>query len=420
MISNHYNFRELVAKVRETTGKLASLSDDQRNKVIIRLAELLSQNHSDIFKANKLDLEKMDETNPLYDRLRLTDSRLDAIQDSLRYIASLPSPVGEIIEKRRLPNGIELEKRRVPFGVIGIIYEARPNVTVDVFALCFKSGNASILKGGSDAANSNEAIMKIIRKALEESGLSEFSCILLPSSHQATENLLNAVGLVDLCIPRGGKSLINFVRDNARIPVIETGAGVVHTFFDREGNPEIARKVIENGKTRRVSVCNALDSLLVDKARLMDLPILIHPLAEKHVELYADPDAFLVLKGNYPDSLLFKASQDDYSREWMDYKMGVFTVNNVEEAIKQINRHGSGHSESIITENRATAEKFCNEVDAACVYVNLPTSFTDGGEFGLGAEIGISTQKLGPRGPMGLSEITTYKYILSGNGQTRP
>lgn len=414
------NTESLLRKAKQSSKIVSLSSNEVREKVILTLADLIDQSHSELLKANLADLEKMEKSNPLYDRLLLNDKRLDDISSALRYVASLNSPLGEIIERRILPNGIKLKKVRVPFGVVGIIYEARPNVTFDVFALCLKSGNASVLKGGSDAENTNKEAIKIIHQALEKNELPKESCILLPSSRESTNELLNAIGLVDICIPRGGKNLIKFVRENAKIPVIETGAGVVHTYFDKEGDLEIGKKIIENGKTRRVSVCNALDTLLVHSLRLKDLPELVKPLASKNVELFVDGKAKSILRDNYPSHLLHEATSEDADKEWMDLKMGIFTVDSVEEAIRHIDNHGSGHSESIITDNPESAQIFQKGIDAACVYVNLPTSFTDGGEFGLGAEIGISTQKLGPRGPMGLNEITTYKYVLEGEGQTRP
>lgn len=408
-------FRE----VREASRTLATLSDSTRSAAILRLADKVDASHAMLLEANLLDLERMDASNPLCDRLRLTDDRLDAIASDLRHVASLPTPVGEEVEHRTLPNGIDLRRVRVPFGVIGVIYEARPNVTFDVFALCIKSGNACLLKGGSDALHSNRAAVSLIHEALDECGLPARSCELLPSTHEATAALLGATGYVDVCIPRGGRRLIDFVRDNARVPVIETGAGVVHAYFDSEGDLAMGRDIIDNAKTRRVSVCNALDTLLIHSSRLPEIGPLLAPLAAKGVELHADARALAALEGCYPHNLLREAVAEDADREWMDMKMGVFTVDSPLEAIDHISNHGSGHSETIVTENPETARLFEERVDAACVYVNLPTSFTDGGQFGLGAEIGISTQKLGPRGPMGLREITTCRYLLSGRGQTR-
>jgi len=395
------------------------MPDTLRSRAILTLADLVDANHPLLLEANARDLARMDPSNPLYDRLQLTDSRLDAIASDLRHVAGLETPLGEVMEERTLPNGIELRRVRVPFGVIGVIYEARPNVTFDVFSLCLKSGNACILKGGKDASESNEAAIGLIHRALRECGISPDAAVLLPSTHEATEALLNAVGYVDLCIPRGGRRLIDFVRDTARVPVIETGAGVVHAYFDRLADLETGIRVVDNAKTRRVSVCNALDTLLVHSARLADLPALCKILGEKGVEIHADTRAYDTLSGHYPDSLLVHAAETDPEREWMDMKMGLYTVDDIDIAIGHIDRYGSGHSETIISEDPVAQSIFTARVDAACVYVNLPTSFTDGGQFGLGAEIGISTQKLGPRGPMGLREITTYRYILTGHGQVR-
>lgn len=413
-------FNDTFAGVRAASRQLLEISADGRSRAITALASLVEENIDSILEANARDLSRMDPSNPLYDRLQLTPDRLRAIAADLRHVAALPTPVGEEVEHRTLPNGIDLRRVRVPFGVVGVIYEARPNVTYDVFSLCLRSGNACILKGGRDAEESNLAAISLIRRALERAGLPADACVLLPSTHEATAALLSAVDYVDVCIPRGGRRLIDFVRDNARVPVIETGAGVVHAYFDSKGDAAMGAAIIGNAKTRRVSVCNALDTLLVARDRLADLPALTAPLAAKNVELHCDAEALAALRGSYPDALLREAAADDPDREWMDYKMGIYTVAGVDEAIGHIARHGSGHSETIITEDEAAAGRFRSLVDASCVYVNLPTSFTDGGQFGLGAEIGISTQKLGPRGPMGLTALTTTKYLLTGRGQLRP
>ena len=410
---------EIFKKVREASRTIANISDRERNEVLLTLAGLLEERSAVLLEANARDLALMDRANPLYDRLQLTPERIGAIAFDMRNVAGLPSPVGEEIERRTLPNGILLRRVRVPFGVIGVIYEARPNVTFDVFSLCFKSGNACILKGGKDAEQSNMAAISIIHEALRSHGISPDVAVMLPATHEATAQLLNAVGYVDVCIPRGGRRLIDFVRDNARVPVIETGAGVVHAYFDLDGDTTMGRDIINNAKTRRVSVCNALDTLLIHRDRLGDLPALCEPLAGKNVEIHADPEALTALSGHYPEHLLIPAVPEDWDREWMDYKMGVRTVASVSDAISHIAEHGSGHSECIITGSDEVAGRFQAEVDASCVYVTAPTSFTDGAQFGLGAEIGISTQKLGPRGPMGLREITTYRYLLTGSGQTR-
>ncbi|MDE7407420.1 MAG: glutamate-5-semialdehyde dehydrogenase [Muribaculaceae bacterium] len=412
-------FTPIFQAVRTASRTLATLTDQQRSQAILALASLIESEQAQLLEANASDLARMDPSNPLYDRLQLTPARLAGIASDLRHVAELPTPVGEEIESRTLPNGILLRKVRSPFGVIGVVYEARPNVTFDVFALCIKSGNACILKGGRDADDSNRAAIALIHRALTSCDISANCALLLPSTHEATAAMLGAIGYVDVCIPRGGRRLIDFVRSNARVPVIETGAGVVHTYFDANADMNIGRDIIDNAKTRRVSVCNALDSLLVHSSRLADLPTLLAPLAQKGVELHVDAAAMDALRGNYPASLLIEATDADKDREWMDMKMGVYTVSSIDEAIAHIDAHGSGHSESIITESDEAASRFTACIDAACVYVNLPTSFTDGAQFGLGAEIGISTQKLGPRGPMGLREITTYRYILSGHGQIR-
>ena len=362
----------------------------------------------------------MDRRDPLYDRLLLTESRLADIARDMRRVAELPSPSGGVIEARTLPNGLRLRRVSVPFGVVGVIYEARPNVTFDVFSLCFKTGNACILKGGSNAARSNEAIVRLIHGVLAGWPECRPSVVeLLPPTHEAAEALLSAVGYVDLCIPRGGKSLIRFVRDTARVPVIETGAGVVSAYFDTDGDVSMGARIINNAKTRRVSVCNALDCLIVHRSRLADLPTLCAPLAASNVVIYADAAALSALRGRYPDRLLREVESDSYGTEFMDYAMSVKTVPSLDAALGHIAAYGSGHSECIITQNAAAAREFERRVDAACVYWNAPTSFTDGGQFGLGAEIGISTQKLGPRGPMGLEALTTYKWIIEGEGQVR-
>ena len=412
---------DIFEKVKKASQTLVSTGEERINRVINNLADLLESSSAELLEANGRDLERMDPANPLCDRLRLTPERIAGIASDLRHVATLPSPVGEEIERRTLPNGIQLRRVRVPFGVIGVIYEARPNVTFDVFSLCLKSGNACVLKGGRDAEESNIAAMRLIHKALQSEQLDCDIATLLPATHEATAALLNAVGYIDVCIPRGGRKLIDFVRDNARVPVIETGAGVVSAYFDKDGDLEIGIRVIDNAKTRRVSVCNALDTLLIHSSRLADLPLLVSLLGKKGVEIHADRRAYHALEKEYPGNLLLHADEnEDWDKEWMDYKMGIRTVDSLEEAICHIARHGSGHSESIVTEDEKAAEEFQRRVDAACVYWNLPTSFTDGAQFGLGAEIGISTQKLGARGPMGLREMTTYRYLLTGHGQTRP
>lgn len=411
--------KETFENVKTASRKLNLLSDLQRNEILKAVADAIIAKKGTILEANALDLAKMDKQNPLYDRLQLTEKRLDDIASDMRNVASLPSPLGHITKEKTLPNGLRLHRVSVPFGVIGMIYEARPNVTYDVFSLCFKSGNACVLKGGSDADLSNQAAVTLIHEVLTSYGVNPDVVTLLPATHEATGELLNAVGYVDLCIPRGGRRLIDFVRDTARIPVIETGAGVVNTYFDKDGDLEMGKKIICNAKTRRVSVCNALDCLIVHESRLGELYELVEPLYEHKVTIYADGSAYQLLDGKYPEVLLKPATAESFGTEFMDYKMAIRTVASLEEAIEHIDQYGSGHSEAIITQNEETARRFQQAVDAACVYWNAPTSFTDGAQFGLGAEIGISTQKLGPRGPMALEEITTYKWIIEGEGQVR-
>ena len=410
--------KNLFEAAKRAAAQVALVPDAERAAALEAVADAICAHSAELLAANAEDLARMDPQNPLYDRLKLTKERLDGIASDMRHVAALPSPLGRTLEDRTLPNGLRLRKVSVPFGVIGVIYEARPNVTFDVFSLCFKSGNASLLKGGSDADASNRAAVALIRRVLAERGLPEGAVTLLPPTHEAVGELLGAVGYVDLVIPRGGRRLINYVRDNAKVPCIETGAGVVNTYFDAAGDLEIGKRIVLNAKTRRVSVCNALDCLIVHRDRLADLPALVEPLASKGVLIYADEAAFAALGGRYPK--LEPATPESFGTEYMDYKMAIRTVATIDEALAHIGRYGSGHSESIVTADPAAAERFRQEVDAACVYVNAPTSFTDGAQFGLGAEIGISTQKLGARGPMGLCEITTYKWLIDGNGQVRP
>ena len=410
--------KETFESVKRASKNLALLSDERRNEILQAVADAIIASQDRILKANGNDLARMDQSNPLYDRLQLTPSRLEGIAADMRNVATLPSPLGHITKQKTLPNGLRLCRVSVPFGVIGMIYEARPNVTFDVFSLCFKSGNACVLKGGKDADCSNREEVALIHEVLEKYGVSKDVVALLPATHEATGEMLNAVGYVDLCIPRGGRKLIDFVRDTARIPVIETGAGVVNTYFDKEGDLEMGKAIINNAKTRRVSVCNALDCLLIHESRLHDLAAICEKMAEKNVIIYADAQAYAALEGKYP--YLEAATEESFGTEFMDYKLAVKIVASLDEALIHIDENGSGHSEAIITMDEKAARQFQAHVDAACVYWNAPTSFTDGAQFGLGAEIGISTQKLGPRGPMALEEICTYKWLIEGEGQTRP
>ncbi len=424
--------KETFQKVKKASKTLGLLTDAQRNEILQAVADTVIAETPALLRANAEDLAKMDKENPLYDRLQLTEQRLQDIASDMRHVSTLPSPLGRILKEKTLDNGLHLQRVAVPFGVIGMIYEARPNVTFDVFSLCFKSGNACILKGGKDANASNTASVEVIHKMLIKYGINPDVVTLLPATHEATGEMLNAVGYIDLCIPRGGKKLINFVRDTAKVPVIETGAGVVHCYFDKDGDTEMGKRIITNAKCRRVSVCNALDCLIIHESRLNDILTLCEDLAKHETKIHADAKAYEALKGYYPDTLLYKAEESEqkmkardsqlqsiWNTEWLSMQMGIKTVSSDDEALDHIATYGSGHSESIVSDNPEAQKKFQMMVDAACVYVNAPTSFTDGAQFGLGAEIGISTQKLGARGPMALEEITTYKWLINGNGQTR-
>lgn len=405
---------------KEASIDLALLDNDTINKILLSVADAITAHTDDILQANQSDLSRMEPSNPLYDRLKLTPERLSAIAGDMRNVASLSSPLGKVLKESTLPNGLQLTRVSVPFGVIGVVYEARPNVTFDVFSLCLKAGSACILKGGKDADDTNRQSVSIIRSILRQMGINENIITLLPATHEATAELLHANGYVDLVIPRGSKRLIDFVRKEASVPVIETGAGVCHAYFDSDADLEKGTAIINNAKTRRVSVCNALDCMLIHADRIADLPAICKPLQESNVLIYADAQAMAALNGNYPADLLRPATDESYGTEFLAYTMAIKTVASADEAIHHIRRNGSGHSECIITECTETADRFLRSVDAACVYHNAPTSFTDGAQFGLGAEIGISTQKLHARGPMALEEITTYKWIVRGNGQTRP
>lgn len=384
-------------QVKRASRSLTLIPDSRRDEILLAVADAIAENEAILLEANAKDLSRMEKSNPLYDRLQLTHDRLDGIASDMRHVAALPSPLGKVLKDKVLDNGLHLRRVSVPFGVIGMVFEARPNVAFDVFSLCFKSGNACVLKGGRDADDSNRAIVSLIHGILREFDVDPNVVALLPATHEATAEMLNAVGYVDVCIPRGGRRLIDFVRDNAKVPVIETGAGVVHAYFDKSGDLEKGKRIINNAKTRRVSVCNALDCLLVHKDRADELDALLAPMKDKVTFHY-----------------------DNYGTEWMSYDLSIKIVDSLDEAISHIAKYGSGHSECIITEDKEAARTFQTMVDAACVYVNAPTSFTDGAQFGLGAEIGISTQKLGPRGPMALEEITTYKWLIDGDGQIRP
>lgn len=413
------SLNETLEAVRLASRKLALLDTKKINEILIAVADAAVENIERILTANVMDLQKMEASNPKYDRLKLTGEIICDIASDIRNVASLPSPLGNVLYEDVRPNGLKIKKVSVPFGVIGVIYEARPNVSFDVFSLCMKSGSACVLKGGSDAYNSNMAIVEIIREVLVKFAVDENIVTLLPTDRETTTELLHANGYVDLIIPRGSSNLINYVRTEATVPVIETGAGICHTYFDLAGDVNKGARIVNNAKTRRVSVCNALDCLLIHSDRLSDLPQICSELSSSNVIIYADKSSYEALKDTYPAELLQPATKDSYGTEFLDYKMAIKTVSNIDEAINHIFKYSSKHSECIVTEDKNAAEYFRRAVDAACVYVNAPTSFTDGAQFGLGAEIGISTQKLHARGPMGLKEITTYKWIIEGNGQIR-
>ena len=406
--------------VQKASRSLVSLSSEKVNSILLDLAEEAVTQVQVLISENQKDLERMDPEDPKYDRLKLTEKRIHDIAAEIKNVAGLSAPLGKVLLEKELDNGLKLKKVTVPMGVIGVIYEARPNVSFDVFSLCFKTGNACVLKGGSDASYSNEAIISIIHSVLKRHQINTDVAALLPPNREATQALLNAVGYVDVIIPRGSQSLIDFVRANAKVPVIETGAGIVHTYFDESADLEKGIAIINNSKTRRVSVCNALDCLIIHESRLKDLPAIATPLIESNVEMFADKSAYSALKGHYPQDLLKEAASEHFGTEFLAYKMSVKTVKSLDDALDHIANYSSKHSEAIVAEDANTIEKFLNGVDAAAVYANASTAFTDGAQFGLGAEIGISTQKLHARGPMGLEELTSYKWIVKGNGQVRP
>ena len=412
-------YQQYFENAKKGCAILNQISKNTIDEILKHIADNLLLKADYILKANQEDLEKMPATDPKYDRLKLNDARLEAMAREVLNVVDLESPLAEIISSSKLPNGLDISKIRVPLGVVGVIYEARPNVTLDVFALCFKTGNVAILKGGSDAEASNKAIMSVIHDVLHQHGIDVSVVVLLPAERESTAALLQAVGYVDVLIPRGSQSLINYVREHSKVPVIETGAGIVHTYFDESGDPVKGRDIIFNAKTRRVSVCNALDCLLIHQDRLNDLWNIVEPLVQQKVQLFADHSSYTILKDKYPPNLLQPAEEEHYGTEFLDYKMAVKTVENLQEALTHIQLHSSKHSEAIIAEDEEKILSFLNAVDAAAVYANASTAFTDGGQFGLGAEIGISTQKLHARGPMGLSELTSYKWVIRGTGQIR-
>ena len=410
---------EALIQASQTATAAAMLSQQTIKETLQAISEAIIEHTPFIIEANQADLARMDCSNPKYDRLLLTPARIEAIANDMLAVAALATPVGEILSETERPNGMQIVKMAVPLGVVGVIYEARPNVTLDIFSLCLRTNNVCVLKGGSDADATNQAIVHIIQQQLERLNLPKALCTLLNADRAATAAMLKAVGLVDVIIPRGSNALIQYVRGNALVPVIETGAGVCHTYIDVEADIQKAQAVVTNAKTRRVSVCNALDCVLIHEQRLADLPTICELLATHNVLIYADSAAYDLLKATYPAELLLHADAESFGTEFLDYKMSIRTVSDLTQALQHIAQHSSKHSESILTENATTANQFELQVDASCVYTNVSTAFTDGGQFGFGAEVGISTQKLHARGPMGLDALTTHKYLIRGNGQTR-
>jgi glutamate-5-semialdehyde dehydrogenase len=406
--------------VKQASYDLPMIPHVMKKAVIADIAVALMMHKDFILKSNQEDLKAFDSSDPMADRLRLTPERLQAMADSLENILDFDAPINKVLEQRTLPNGLELQRVTVPLGVIGMIYESRPNVTMDAFALSFMSSNACVLKGGKEAYHSNLALIKIIQDCLTIHSIDTNVVLLLPPSRDVVHEMLTAVKTIDVIIPRGSQTLIDFVKKNSLIPIIETGAGVVHIYVDRSADLDKAQKIITNAKTRRVSVCNALDCLIVHREQLSALPRMLSELATKKVQIVADALAFKALETTYPKELLDHAQSSDYGTEFLSLKLAIKTVNNLEEAILHIRQYSSMHSEAIVAEDEKAIETFFNQVDAAVVYSNASTAFTDGGEFGMGGEIGISTQKLHVRGPFSMQHLVSSKWLVKGNGQVRP
>ena len=415
---------DICKQAKEIAPKIGILDTNTKNQTLLTVADFLVKEQNFILDANKIDIEngkKNHMPEGLLDRLLLTETRIAQMAEGLRQVTALEDPIGEVLGMKKRPNGLMIGQKRVPLGVVGIIYEARPNVTADAFALCFKTGNVVILKGGSDAIHSNIAIVETIRKALAKESIPEQAISLIEdTSRETAAAFMKMNEYVDVLIPRGGAGLIRAVVNQATIPVIETGTGNCHIFVDETADFDMAIDIIMNAKTQRIGVCNACESLVLhEKIADAFLPELMKRLAEKEVEVHGDEKVMQIADGCVKKELLVPATEEDWGREYLDYKLSAKVVSSVDEAITHINKYNTGHSEAIITENYSNAEKFLNEIDAACVYVNASTRFTDGFEFGFGAEIGISTQKLHARGPMGLLALTSTKYIIYGNGQIR-
>lgn len=410
----------MLGQVKAASYPLALMSESLRNQVLQSLADKLRASCATIIAENAKDLALMSPADPRVDRLLLNQERIAAMAKDIETVITLNAKLGSLYDETTRPNGLKIAKYKVPLGVVAVIYESRPNVTIDVFALCFKSGNATILKGGKEAYHSNLILVNLIQQVLAEYHIDQNSAYLLPIDREATHQVLNAVGIVDVCIPRGSQALINFVREHAKVPVIETGAGIVHTYFDASGDLEQAINIIYNAKTRRVSVCNALDCLIIHSSRLADLSKIIAPMQQHRVNIFADSASYQALASTYPSDLLHPAKPEDFGHEFLDYKLAIKTVDSLADAIAHIRHYSSLHSEAIIATDEVAIAHFLTNVDAAAIYVNASTAFTDGAQFGLGAEIGISTQKLHARGPMGLDALTSYKWVIHGNGQVRP
>jgi len=413
------SYHSYFEKAKQAGRDIAGLDKDTINRVLLDLADAAVANTDTLLTENQQDLARMDATDPKHDRLKLTAQRIADIANEIRNVAALENPIGELLSEKTMANGLHISKIRVPLGVVGVIYEARPNVTFDVFSLCFKTGNVAVLKGGSDAEYSNSAIINVIHSVLTRHNINPNAATLLPAEREATEALLNAIGYIDVLIPRGSQGLINFVRQNSKVPVIETGAGIVHTYADESADIEKLKAIVFNSKTRRPSVCNTLDCLILHQNLLTGLPEITKPLAEKEVEIFADEASYQALDGQYPSALLHHAQPEHFGTEFLSLKMAVKTVATFKEALNHIAQYSSKHSEAIVSEDAQNIATFLNTVDAAAVYANVSTAFTDGAQFGLGAEIGISTQKLHARGPMGLAELTSYKWVVRGDGQVR-
>lgn len=409
----------LLQKTQQASAAVRRLSDAQRSDLLNQLAIIIEQSKVLIMLENQKDLDLMDKADPKYDRLLLTESRIQGLADSLREVTLLPDPTGEVLTERNLENGLNIKKIAVPMGVVGVIYESRPNVTIDVASLCLRSGNACVLKGGKEAIFSNTCLVGLIHEILAKYGVADEAVLLLPSDRKFTEELLKATRYVDIIIPRGSDSLIQYVRQNSLIPTIETGAGVVHTYVETSADLAKAKGIIVNARVSRPSVCNSLDCAIIDEAIIEKfLPMLIEDFKKWNVEVYADKASFAVLEKIGYEKLQ-KAKEEDFGKEWLDYKITIKTVGGFDEALAHVQAFSSRHSEAILTQNQGFAERFLAEVDAAAVYHNASTRFTDGGQFGLGAEIGISTQKLHARGPFALEKLVTEKWVVLGDGQVR-